>query len=168
MEKAGQYSVLTQGAALRSDSKKLLVICWLIQTSLLQGIVVIFTFIRFMSKGDKVYEHVDTTIPGTCQRPGLWSQGTVSHWHQRTEWRSGQDTHDQSITFSITSIHHHGVSCEGLSVDCYLCSVGAGQAQFNDEDRLGGDNGVGRGVGRRSDHWVCAALSCHHREQSRG
>lgn len=67
---------------------------------------------------------------------------------------------------SITSIYHHGVSFEGLEVDSYLCSVGTGQAEFNDEDRLGGDDGVRGGVGRWSDHWVCAALSCPHRKQS--
>lgn len=54
-----------------------------------------------------------------------------------------------------------------LEVDCYLSSVGTGQAEFNDEDRLGGDDGVRGGVGRRSDHWVRAALSCNHTMQRR-
>lgn len=57
---------------------------------------------------------------------------------------------------------------EVLEVDCHLCSVGTGQAEFHDEDRLRGDDGVRGGVGRRSDGWVCAALSCHHTVQNEG
>lgn len=47
----------------------------------------------------------------------------------------------------------------------YLRSVGAGQAELNDEDGLGGDDGVGGGVGRRSDGRVRAALTCHRRDR---
>lgn len=57
---------------------------------------------------------------------------------------------------------------EVLEMEGYLCSVATGKAQLNDEDRLGGDDGVRGGVGRRSDDWICAALSCHHREQRHG
>lgn len=49
-----------------------------------------------------------------------------------------------------------------MSVISYLCSVGASKAELNDEDGLGGDDSVRGGVGRRSDHRVCAALSCPH------
>lgn len=41
----------------------------------------------------------------------------------------------------------------------YLGSVSTRQTEFNDEDGLGGDDGVGGGVGRRGDDWVCAAFS---------
>lgn len=47
----------------------------------------------------------------------------------------------------------------------YLRSVGTGEAELHDEDRLGGDDGVGRGVGRRGDRWVGAGLSCQHKAQ---
>lgn len=48
------------------------------------------------------------------------------------------------------------------TVITYLCSVGTGQTQLHDKDSLRGDNSIGRGVGRRSDHWVGAALSWQH------
>lgn len=43
------------------------------------------------------------------------------------------------ITMSapVASVHHCAAGClKVLEVDSYLCSVGAGQAEFNDEDRL--------------------------------
>lgn len=36
----------------------------------------------------------------------------------------------------VASVHHCAGCLEVLEVDSYLCSVGAGQAEFNDEDRL--------------------------------
>lgn len=45
-------------------------------------------------------------------------------------------------------------------LDGYLRAISAGQAQLHYEDRLGGDDGVGRGVGRGGDHWLRAALTC--------
>lgn len=48
------------------------------------------------------------------------------------------------------------------TVITYLCSVGTSQTQLHDKDSLRGDNSIGRGVGRRSDHWVGAALSWQH------
>jgi len=55
----------------------------------------------------------------------------------------------------------------GLEGGGYLSSVGTDQAEFNDEDRLRGDDGVRGGVGRRGDHWVRAALSCHQSTEQR-
>lgn len=49
----------------------------------------------------------------------------------------------------------------------YLSPVSTGETEFNDEDGLGGDDGVGRGVGRRTDDRVCAALPCYHGIKSR-
>lgn len=46
-------------------------------------------------------------------------------------------------------------------MDAYLSAVGTSQAELNDEHRFRGDHGVRRGVGRRGDDWICAALSYH-------
>lgn len=48
----------------------------------------------------------------------------------------------------------------------YLSSVSTRQTEFNDKDRLGGDDGVRGGVGRRGDDWICAAFSCYRRIKS--
>lgn len=48
-----------------------------------------------------------TSIPGTCQHPDLWSQGTVFHWHQHTESHSGEDkTSSSSSSAKTTTIAH--------------------------------------------------------------
>lgn len=104
------------------------------------------------------------TIPDICPHPGLWSQGTVFHSHQHTESRSGEDTRYQQW-FNHLWLQVQDV-IRVLEVACYLCSVSTGKAEFNDEHRLRGDDGVRGGVGRRSDHRVCAALPCHHTMQT--
>ena len=123
-------------------------------------------------------EHEDRTVPGTFQHPGLWSQGTVFHWRQHTESHSGRDRQEhQWVTQSITHTSSSSSSSSSSSYclwwtcwrfDWYLCSVGTSQAEFNDEHRLWGDDGVRGGVGRGGDHWVGAGLSCHRTEHRYG
>lgn len=81
-------------------------------------------------------------------------------------------SHTLERTHTITRVNKPSIHNQAVSVSqvcyCYLRSVGTGQAQLNDEDRLRGDYSVRGGVGRRSDRRVCAALSCQHTEQSWG
>lgn len=84
-----------------------------------------------------------------CSRAGLFVRKTPGHL----------------VLANILASSHRELPSIDISIQSHtLCSVGTGQAEFNDEDRLRGDDGVGGGVGRWGDGWVCAGLGAGDRQ----